>query len=151
MYKKLPLLEVLNVQPLYFLPHTLKDIFRTGNSDALPQGHDPSEELRTQGYPDLRLKVVVIHDGQRNILAEAIDEHADHAVFTLEDDFSFVPGEHAKHALGVSRKVELAELLLALPGLTGGGDPLHFIHAIMLDLVGVSVICHDVIILVVPA
>ena len=78
--------------------------------------------------------MLFIHRHERDILAETVDQDADHLIFRLYGDAGFLTPVHTEETAGVAGHIESLEFSPAQSALLQDGDFQHFVDSVVFDL-----------------
>ena len=118
----------------YFITHFFDDGFRSRDADITADCHDPAEKLVADCNVDNGAEMIFIHRHDGEVLAETVDQDADHLIFGFHSDLGLFSAVHAEKAPCVAGQIKSLEFSPALSALSQNGDLQHLVDPVMLDL-----------------
>ena len=95
-------------------------------------------------------KMLAIYLKELCFAPKSVNDDARQLILASKCDQFLLATEHTEGLFGVLRHIKVAEALGAIAALVKHLDLLHFIHAIVADLLIFAIVCDEVIILIVP-
>ena len=121
-------------ETLDFGAHFIDDGLRRRDSKTAPDSHDPAQKLVADRDVHDCAEMILVHRHEGDILAETVDQNADHIIFSLYGDAGFFTSVHTEETAGVAGHIKGLEFGPAQPALPQDGDLQHFVDPVMLDL-----------------